>query len=210
MTHSSRKLQNVVSIHKYWNYFFLEKERKYCAAVSVHCPLRRCVLFSLYRFPLQSNATQTEQPSNLIICPMLHVKKKMLTVWMKLHNPFCVLVLGVTHASMASAKLYVAGGGGKRGKEIIENLRLLLFSWCNEDVDDSIYSHIYSRVLYTGLRARSPPTRKQNPHFLPTSLSKSRGDKQSHALLPKTKSKKKNPKQQVHTRWPLPQPSMSR
>lgn len=112
ITHSNRRLPNIVRIDKYTANTFLKKKgkngKKPCciyAVVSLHCPLRRHVpfFFSLYWLPVQSNATQRKLTIGLML--RLVSKKKRLTVWTKLHDPVCVLVLGVTHASMTSAKL---------------------------------------------------------------------------------------------------------
>lgn len=115
ITHSNRRLPNIVRMDKYTANTFLKRKGengKNLAVSTQSCPytvhygdMSLFFFFSLYWFPVQSNAMQRNANWPSVLCCVFVKKENVWTVWTKSHDPVCVLVLGVTHASMTSAKL---------------------------------------------------------------------------------------------------------
>lgn len=110
-----------------------------------------CPFFSLYWLPVQSNATQRR----LTICLMLRLcQKRKRWQFEQSYMILFVFWFSVWHMPRWRPQSYKGTGGRGAGKGNHWKFKaFFFFSRCNEDADDSIYSHIYSRVLYTGSHA---------------------------------------------------------
>lgn len=186
-THLTQSLQDIVSIDEYCKYFFspflkkvkIRKKKSQLSKflqnallylhsrVHTHCPWRRDTLF----FPFIYSRLEDdywlqcgqEKKKNLIIrCTF--IKKKMPTAWIKWRNPVCVLVLGVTHASVTSANRIRKKEEQK--KEMVQNLRLFLDVMRTRTIAFTVTFTARYCTQTRELSHTPTHTHTWNPHFL--------------------------------------------
>lgn len=149
ITHSNPRPPNIVSIDKYSKY--LSKKKKlstqscphtvhygdmslFFSFIDSRCRITQCKLNNIVIW------------SSVLCC--VFVKKENLDSLNKV-TWSCLCFGSRCDTCLDDVRKAIRGRGRGAGKGNHWKFKASFF-WCNEDADDSIYSHIYSRVLYTG------------------------------------------------------------